>query len=705
MKNLKVWQKLVFMGMLSMLPFAVVTYKMVSSINELGVEFARQEVRGLEYHAPLLALLKDLQQHRGMAAAFLSGDASFKGRLAGKRADIENALKLVDGVDRRLDGALHTSKSWSALSSACRDVLNKTEAWPVDESFEQHTRVIEDVIALITSVGDASKLTLDPDLDSYYLMNIVIFQGPELGELLAKIRGLGSGIAASQKGTPGQFEKLNRSSILAAYLQQKTSESLNKAFETNPALRPKLATHVQASFKAVEEAAGFLKKLTDDRTADASATDYFAAMTRGVDSIYQLERDAAAALNELLLTRINKHQRGVFYALTWATLGLLAVALIGFLFLRDITRTLTRVVAIANQISAGDLTVPAASEPRRDELGALAQAFDRMVTALKGMVGVAEQTAAGNLTVSVKPQSERDAMGNALATMTEKLALLVGQVHKSGIQVNTSATEIAATAKQQQATANEIAATTVEIGATSREISATSRELVKTMSDVAGVAEQTARLAGSGHTGLSRMQDTMRHIMDAAGSINDKLAVLNEKAGNINQVVTTITKVADQTNLLSLNAAIEAEKAGEYGRGFAVVATEIRRLADQTAVATYDIEQMVKEIQSAVSAGVMGMDKFAEEVRRGGEEVRQVSGQLNQIIEQVQALTPRFETVNEGMQAQASGAQQISEALAQLSEAAQQTVESLRQSSQSIEQLNEAANGLHTGVSRFRLHA
>jgi hypothetical protein len=95
--------------------------------------------------------------------------------------------------------------------------------------------------------------------------------------------------------------------------------------------------------------------------------------------------------------------------------------------------------------------------------------------------------------------------------------------------------------------------------------------------------------------------------------VNAKLAILNEKAGNINQVVVTIVKVADQTNLLSLNAAIEAEKAGEYGRGFAVVATEVRRLADQTAVATYDIEQMVREIQSAVSAGVMGMDKFSEE--------------------------------------------------------------------------------------------
>ena len=197
----------------------------------------------------------------------------------------------------------------------------------------------------------------------------------------------------------------------------------------------------------------------------------------------------------------------------------------------------------------------------------------------------------------------------------------------------------------------------------------------------------------------------MRRVMDAAGSINAKLAVLSDKAGNISQVVTTITKVADQTNLLSLNAAIEAEKAGEYGRGFAVVATEIRRLADQTAVATYDIDQMVKEIQSAVAAGVMGMDKFSEEVRRGMQEVQQVGGQLSQVIQQVQALAPRVESVSDGMEAQASGAEQITQALTQLGEAAQQTVDSLRQSGQAIDELNHVALGLRGGVSRFTLQA
>jgi methyl-accepting chemotaxis protein WspA len=347
------------------------------------------------------------------------------------------------------------------------------------------------------------------------------------------------------------------------------------------------------------------------------------------------------------------------------TLGIgLAVALFcAYFLLRAITRPLGRLVSVLDVMRTGNLSGRLIVD-RGDEFGTLATGFNRM---------------------------------------TDELAGLVGQVQASGLKVDASITEIAATAREQQATATEIATTTTQIGATSREISATSKELVGTMHDVAAVAEQSAVLAGQGQSGLTHMEDTMQRVMDAAGSINAKLSVLSEKAGNISQVVTTITRVADQTNLLSLNAAIEAEKAGEYGRGFAVVATEIRRLADQTAVATYDIDQMVKEIQSAVVAGVMGMDKFSEEVRRGIREVQQVGGQLTQVIQQVQALAPRVESVNDGMQAQASGAEQITQALTQLGEAAQQTVDSLRQSGQAIDELNRVAIGLRGGVSRFTL--
>jgi len=347
-------------------------------------------------------------------------------------------------------------------------------------------------------------------------------------------------------------------------------------------------------------------------------------------------------------------------------LGAFVLAMLtGYYLLKAITQPLHHLARAVETMAKGDFSQRLAFV-RGDEFGVLAQGYDRMGA---------------------------------------DLSSLVGQVQTSGIQVNSSINEITATLREQQATAAQIAASTTEIGATSREIAATSKELARTMDAVAAGAEQTAALAGSGQTGLVQMEETMRRVIDATASINAKLAVLTEKADNISQVVTTITKVADQTNLLSLNAAIEAEKAGEYGRGFSVVATEIRRLADQTAVATLDIEQMVREIQSAVSAGVMGMDKFSEEVRRGTHDVQQVGSQLSQVIEHVQGMVPRFEAVNEGVQAQSVGAEQITQALTQLSEAAQQTVDALRQSNQAIDELHQVSAGLRDGVSRFKLQA
>lgn len=343
--------------------------------------------------------------------------------------------------------------------------------------------------------------------------------------------------------------------------------------------------------------------------------------------------------------------------------AVLAAALCGLLLMRAIMAPMNRIVEILEIMRTGDLS-GRLNLARKDEFGAVETGFNDMMA---------------------------------------ELTALVSQAQRSSVQVTTSVTEIAATSKQQQATATETAATTTEIGATSREIAATSRDLVRTMTEVSTAADQASVAAGSGQQGLARMEETMHSVMGAADLVNAKLAILNEKAGNINQVVVTIVKVADQTNLLSLNAAIEAEKAGEYGRGFAVVATEVRRLADQTAVATYDIEQMVREIQSAVSAGVMGMDKFSEEVRRGMSEVQQVGEQLSQIIHQVQALAPRVLMVNEGVQAQATGAEQINHALVQLGDASSQTVESLRQASFAIDELSQVAVGLRSGVSRFKV--
>ena len=196
-----------------------------------------------------------------------------------------------------------------------------------------------------------------------------------------------------------------------------------------------------------------------------------------------------------------------------------------------------------------------------------------------------------------------------------------------------TATEIAATSRQQEQTVYDYGASTNEAAAAVKEISATSQELLRTMNEVNQVAApDRRRWPPTGQESLAGMDRTMRQLAESTGSIGSKLSVISERAANINLVVTTITKVADQTNLLSINAAIEAEKAGEYGLGFLVVAREIRRLADQTAVATLDIERMVKEMQYSVSAGVMEMDKFSEQVRQGVGEVGHIGGQLGQII-------------------------------------------------------------------------
>jgi methyl-accepting chemotaxis protein len=289
----------------------------------------------------------------------------------------------------------------------------------------------------------------------------------------------------------------------------------------------------------------------------------------------------------------------------------------------------------------------------------------------------------------------------ALNLMTAHLGGLIAQVQHAGIQVTTSATQLAASGKQLESTVTEQVASTNQVVTTTEEIAATSQELAQTMQRITAVADETATAAASSHAGLAHMEATMQQMEGATRTIAEKLTAIQQRANDITSVVTTITKVADQTNLLSLNAAIEAEKAGEYGRGFAVVAREIRRLADQTAVATLDIERIVNEMRASVSAGVMGMEQFAHEVQQGAEQVRTVGMQLGQIIDQVQALTPRFDTVNQGMHAQAEGAQQISAAMGQLRETVQQTAESLYDSTSVIEQLNLAAQGLHEEIARF----
>lgn len=259
------------------------------------------------------------------------------------------------------------------------------------------------------------------------------------------------------------------------------------------------------------------------------------------------------------------------------------------------------------------------------------------------------------------------------------------------IHLTSNATQIASSAVHQEANVTALMASSNQIASAAKEISTTSQELLRGMMDIGDAAEKTAQLARQGRQGLKGMDNSMQTLSSATGSISSQLSTIRSKASRINSVVTVITKVADQTNLLSLNASIEAEKAGEAGAGFAVVAREIRRLADQTAIATLDIEQIVEEMQTAVARGVEEMRDFSDALEGGIGAAETIRGQFGDIIERVESMAPRYENVQQGMQNQSVGAKQISEAMWQLTETARQT-------SDSVNDLNEVSRQLHEAV-------
>lgn len=304
--------------------------------------------------------------------------------------------------------------------------------------------------------------------------------------------------------------------------------------------------------------------------------------------------------------------------------------------------------------------------------------------------------------VEIDSQDEIGDLAAGINGMIAKIHAVVAKVRESSLHLLSTASQIAATSKQQESTVQDLSSSTTEIAAAVREISATGKELSGTMGEVNDRANQAATLAAAGRSRLGEMESTMQQLVESTASISTKLSLIREKADNINLVVTTITKVADQTNLLSINAAIEAEKAGEYGRGFLVVAREIRRLADQTAVATLDIENMVRHMHDAVSAGVMQMDKFSEEVRLGVDRVAEINNQIGQITEEVRTVSDRFRLVNEGMHNQSIGAEQINEAMLMVSSGTKQTVASLDEFNKATAHLRESVKSLNEEIAQFK---
>jgi methyl-accepting chemotaxis protein WspA len=346
--------------------------------------------------------------------------------------------------------------------------------------------------------------------------------------------------------------------------------------------------------------------------------------------------------------------------------------------------------ALASGLGAGGIAAWLA-RPLTDSLG-------RAVDAV-------ESFAAGELSppIGTGGPGEGGRLLGALATTAETLGGLLGRIRSAGGRLATVEADAAAALVRQDRAVRNFSGSAHEISAAVTEISATSEHLLDATSSVKAIAREAADVADQGRGGLESMTASMQQLDEAMNAFTRKLATISQRAAGITTVVTTIAKVAEQTNLLSVNATIEAEKAGESGRGFRIVAQEIRRLADQTALATKDIERMVRDMQAAVASGTMEMDRFRNEVSSRIGEVASVSERLGRIIDPVHSVTRSLDQVHEGMQSQSEGARQIRDAMEKLRTDAGDSAASLATLAAALEEVRRAIGEINAETGGLRL--
>ncbi len=656
----------------------VAVYFMVKAQNEI-IYPTELELQGIKYHHLLRQLQEKIPKHQLLARRYLAEDHSLRNELLALQSQINTDFQNLQifaeehehstnslnyNVQQRESSNLkpqELEKSWIEIT---QKVFNLTQ----EASDGAHTSLLNSLRLFTTYISDAT-LTQDPGKTTYFLLNILVNYLPNAQEAITEIMNLSERLKKEKSLTSEQRENLISLIARLSFNSENIKKNLNEAILTEHNLEGNEETvnKLNDVLKEFTEAEQIFIATANEKILHASELGenlppFILLGTKALDVSYTLWDFTYEEINNLLIQRIERLRMQQFISLISAALLTLIGIVLGLHLINSIIKPLKVLASSAKHLTLGDLSirVPIFND---DEVGQVSVAFNQIA---------------------------------------ESFQELIGQFQRAGIQLTTSTTEIAAAAKQQEATVVEQEATTKQIAATAREISTTAKDFARTMNEVSSTAEQTSALASLGKAGLSQMESIMRQMVEASANIASKLAVLNEKAGTITSVITTITKVADQTNLLSLNASIEAEKAGEHGRSFSVIAREIRRLADQTANATLDIEKMVNEMVSAVSAGVMGVDKFTEEIHTGVGQASTVSEQLSKIIEQVQQQTSSFETVNQGMQAQTLGAEQINESINQLSESAQQATESIRQFHRAIEQLNNAAKEMQSAVAKIK---
>ncbi len=385
-----------------------------------------------------------------------------------------------------------------------------------------------------------------------------------------------------------------------------------------------------------------------------------------------------------------------------SVLGLVVGALAAFIITKGITKPIGQISAVAEEIAIGDVQQDIDIHSK-DEIGVLADSFRKLVEYMKDLSSVAERIAEKDLTAEVTVKSEKDALGNAFKTMSGNLIGMIRQLNENAGQLVSAATEIASSSEQMSRGANDQSQQMTQISTAVEEMSATIVESSRNAGEATDASKHASENATTGGEIVSETIQGMQRITDVVRESAESIGKLAASADQIGEIIGVIDDIADQTNLLALNAAIEAARAGEQGRGFAVVADEVRKLAERTGKATGEITDMIKGIQSETKDAVGSMETGITEVDQGRDLADKAGSSLNEIVSVSQRVMDMIQQIATAAEEQSVAAEQISKNVENVAAITKETATGAEQSAAASEELNRQAEGMQNMVTQFRL--
>lgn len=332
----------------------------------------------------------------------------------------------------------------------------------------------------------------------------------------------------------------------------------------------------------------------------------------------------------------------------------------------------------------------------------LARSIVRPVAAL---ADDAQQIASGDLTVNVRvgTRDEIGVLAEAFSSMAENLRSTIRQVADTSHQLTESSGRLLSTSERIASGAEEVVSQAQTVATAGEEMAATSNDIANNCQNAAAGALDASTSASDGSVVVDKTVQAMgqiaRRVHDTAATVSS----LGQRSDQIGQIVGTIEDIADQTNLLALNAAIEAARAGEQGRGFAVVADEVRALAERTTRATKEISDMIRTIQGETRSAVAAMEEGVREVEQGTLEASKSGQALQSIMEQINTVSMQISQVATAAEEQTATTNEISNNMHQITDVVQQTAHGAQESATSAAELTRLAEQLHQLVTRFKL--